>query len=229
MTALRDAKVQSFIKQVESLLSHYNELKLAIHNKKNEASLQNELVVQLSLSISVQWESFIHDLIVAYVLSDSTRALESLEERVRQSIQGKFGAVTVKCFKFCKPTGLNREKIQELYDPKGWNITAQNASDLAKRANELLVGRYAKRFALDAGNAEFYDYVVALRNYLSHRSAGARATLKKTIDGLSEAKNLPLRTNIGKTDFYLKSPATPEQISRVEYIATRLKEIASLL
>jgi hypothetical protein len=229
MSALRDAEVKSFIKRVESLVSHYNELKIAIHNKKNEASLQNELAVQLSISISVQWESFIHDLIVAYVLTDPSRAFEWLENRARKSIEDKFGPVTEKCFTFCQPTGLNKEKIQELLDPKGWNITAHNARELANRSSELLASRYAMRFALDADNSEFYDYVVALRNYLSHRSKGARTTFKNSVNGLSSVKNFPLKTNIGKTDFYLKSLATAKTISRVEYIANRLKEIATIL
>ena len=229
MSALRDQEVKSFIKQVESLVSHYNELKLAIHNKKNEASLQSELAVQLALSISVQWESFIHDLIVAYVLTDPTPAFESLENRARQSIQTKLGNATEKCFEFCKPTGLTREKIQEFLDPKGWNITAGSANQLTSRSNELLASKYAKRFALDQGDSEFYDYIVALRNYLSHRSKGARKTFINLINGLSAAKNVPLKVAVGKTDFYLKSLVTPKKICRVEYIAGRLQEIAKIL
>ena len=87
MSSLRDSEVTGFIGKVDSLISHHRELKIAIHNKRNEASLQSELAIQLALSLSVLWESFIHDILVAYILTDSARALCSLEERVRQSVQ----------------------------------------------------------------------------------------------------------------------------------------------
>lgn len=229
MSTLRDLEVKRFIKQVESLVSHYRELKLAIHNKKNEASLQSELAIQLALSISVQWESFIHDLIIAYVLTDPTPAFESLERKARKSIQDKFGNTTEKCFEFCKPTGLTREKIQEFLDPKGWNITASSASALASRANELLASNYARRFSLSQDDAELFDFVVALRNYLSHKSEGARKTFKNNLSSLSAAGNISLKAVLGRTNFYLKSNVAPVNLSRVEYIAERLKKIAAIL
>ena len=64
---------------------------LAVHNKRNQAALETMLVEQFVMLSVVQWESFINDLIIAYVLMRPNTALKSLRRRIEQSIERKFG------------------------------------------------------------------------------------------------------------------------------------------
>jgi len=132
--SLRQIEVNKFGENINVLLSHHNELKLAIHNKKNEASLGSELVTQFILSVSVLWQSFLHDLFIAYILMDPERAMVSIRSRLSQSIEGKFGVAVANNTHFDTPKSLNRSKIIDLIDPKGWNISVTTADKMFARA-----------------------------------------------------------------------------------------------
>ena len=41
-------------------------------------------------AVSVLWQSFLHDLFIAYILMDPERAMASIRSRLTQSIEGKF-------------------------------------------------------------------------------------------------------------------------------------------
>lgn len=226
--SLRDKEVAKFDIKLSTLISHHKELQLAIHNKKNEASLGNELVTQLTLSVSVLWESFLHDIMIAYILMDPRRTLLSIEERVLKSIEDKFGDTVAKNVSFGSLPNVTRSKLLSLLAQKGWNITSPSASKLSSKANSLLAAPYAIKFSLDPEDSEFYDYIRALRNYLGHNSDGARKVFKDAISNLSESINLPLKANLNQIDAYLKAPAINNK-SRVEYIIDRLKTIANKL
>ena len=225
---LRDKEVAKFDNKLSALLSHHHELKLAIHNKRNEASLKNELVTQLALSLSILWESFLHDLIVSYILMRPHHTLTSLKLRIMQSVEGKFGEAVAKAVAFNSPSSLTRSKLLDLLNQRGWNITAASASKLADKANLLLAAPYAIKFSLDSEDSEFYDYSKGLRNYLGHTSDGAREVFKDTIGNLTETVNMPLKASLNQIASYLKAPAIDNQ-SRVEYIAHRLKTLANKL
>jgi hypothetical protein len=216
-----EKEIDHFDSQVERLLKHHKELKLAIHNKKNEASLQTELVTQFTLQTVVLWESFLSDLVIAYVLKDPKRALDSIKHKLKHSVSTKFGKEVSKCVKFSNPKIISDLKIRGLLDHKGWNITANNAESLSSIANERLASCYAKQFSLSAEDAEFFNYIICLRNYLSHYSAGSRTELRKAINGISRDENKDLKSSFSQIGTYLKH-IIPSNHSRAEYIAERI-------
>lgn len=224
----RDKTVQRFVNQLNELLSHHGELKLAIHNKKNESTLENELVCQFVLQAAVLWESFQSDLLLTYIVMKPSKALKSLETRIRQSVGEKFGKGCRRATNFTRPSRPSRAVLEGLLDHRGWNLTVRNADKLSGRANDLLASRYAKRFSLERKDSEFYNYVVALRNYLSHYSSGARIELKKTIDALSDDSNHSLKAPISVIGRYLKSN-TGNGTTRAELVVERIKDIARKL
>lgn len=225
---LRDSRVDIFKKRLDALLAHHTELKLAIYGKKKEQILHSELAIQLTLQSVVLWEAFLSDLVLAYVEMNPRKALSEIEGRVQQSVTSKFGRVCARCFRFNGPRSVNRRTLARLLDDKGWNITARTASELSSVANNFLVSRYARQFALDPGESEFFVYVVAIRNYLSHQSAGSRAALKVAIAGLSDANNAYFSGTINAIGTYLKT-ATPGGFTRAEIIVTRLRALADRL
>ena len=136
--SLRDTEVQKFNSRLNLLLSHHDELKLAIHNKKNEASLGSELVTQFILSVSVLWQSFLHDLFIAYILMDDSRAMASINTRVFQSVEDRFGVAVAKNIRFETPNSPSRAKIIDLLDPKGWNISVTTSSSFQRGQTNYL-------------------------------------------------------------------------------------------
>lgn len=224
----RDKTVGSFVGQLNDLLSHHVELKLAIHNKRNESTLADELVCQFVLQAAVLWESFQNDLLLTYVEMMPSKALASLESRIRQSVEGKFGKGCRRATTFTRPSSLSRAVLEALLDHRGWNLSSRNADQLSSTANDLLSSRYAKRFSLERKDSEFYNYVIGLRNYLSHYSAGARKELKQRIDALSDISNHPLKAPIGVIGRYLKYD-TGNGTSRAVLVVERIREIAKTL
>ncbi|MFQ5596697.1 MAG: hypothetical protein ACE5GK_01465 [Nitrospiria bacterium] len=225
---LRDTTVRKFTKRIEGLISNHGELKLAIHNKRNEAVLENELVVQFVLQAAVLWESFQNDIILAYIEKSPSKALTSLEERIKQSVEDKFGKSCRRAITFSRPGNLTRTVLASLLDQKGWNISVKDAERLSTNANTLLASRFAKKFSLDRDDSEFYDYAISLRNYLSHYSSDAKSELKKKIGALCEPTNAPLKAQLRTIEGYLKAHGGTAT-TRAVFVVERMKQIAAKL
>jgi hypothetical protein len=63
------------------------------------------------------------------------------------------------------------EKVEELIDPDGYNLTFRSAVDMVKRAKKWLVPKHASGFdALTKGDIAFLDAARSVRNCLAHQS-----------------------------------------------------------
>jgi hypothetical protein len=82
-----------FQKQVTNLLRDYEELLLAIHEKRRHASLATMISEQSVMLIAVLWEAFINDLFVSYVSGDPEQCFRNFKERFYQSNNEKFAGV----------------------------------------------------------------------------------------------------------------------------------------
>ena len=127
-----------------------------------------------------------------------------------------------------EPLKFNYTRDNLLLDTRGWNIAFQNAASLSAKANELLASRFARRFVLNSADSEFFDYVVCLRNFLSHYSSGARRALTEAIDGLTDESNHPLKGQVTHIGPYLKRVRVQHK-TRAEYTVQRLRAIAQTL
>lgn len=215
-----------FAKRVNRAIDYHRELLLAIHGKKRQAALESMLVEQLVLYTAVLWELFINDLILTYLVMSPDTYIGNLSTRVSQSIRERFGPSAAKLTAFDHPKKMSRARIEALVDPKGFNVGAQSAGQLAKRANEVLSAQYAKKFAMSQEDADFTDFLIALRNYLGHRSKASRVHLRSATKGLSGVNaqmNAPFKDVAG----YLKTRVGADQ--RAIVIAQRLVAIASTL
>jgi hypothetical protein len=176
--------VQRFQRRIADVLRDFDELFLAVHQKQRQASLETMVAEQSALLIAVLWETFVNDLLVAYIVQDPQSCLENFESRFRQSITEKFaGASRWVSLEF--PSVLSQTQAERIVDPKGWNLAAASAQGLSELANRHLNAVNGRKFSLEADDRDLIDYLVALRNYLSHRSAGSRL---KFIDALRALK-----------------------------------------
>jgi hypothetical protein len=184
--------VDRFQKRINQTLGYYSELLIAVSGKQRQRALETMLAEQCAMSLAVSWEAFIHDLLIAYVMMNPTTFRNDLEDRVTTSIGDKYGGA-VRWIKFSLPRAPNKPQLIGMIDPKGWNITANSAQELAKRANQLLSAAEAKKFSLDAEDSAFLDYLISIRNYIGHRSKASRIEVTGAIKTMAgTTRNSPL-------------------------------------
>lgn len=219
--------VRKFTKRLKTAVDHHKELMLAVHLKKHQAALETMLAEQFVLNAAVLWEVFLSNLLLAYLSRSPKSYLKSLKQRILQSLKERYGPDAARLAGIKLPRSLSLAKASALVDPKSFNITVTSAEILTKRANELLAAQYAKRFTLPTEDAQLLDFVIALRNYLGHRSSASLQRLKETVAPLS-GTNSQLQANISNVGAYLKARTTGGE-PRSVIIATRLIELGSSL
>jgi hypothetical protein len=220
--------IDRFQKRVDETLGYYSELLLAVTGKKRQAALETMLGEQCAMTLAVSWEAFIHDVLIAYVSLSPAVFKKDLEARLTQSIEDKYGEA-IRWVKFHMPKAPQKSQLVGVIDPKGWNITANSAEDLSKRANQLLPAADAKKFSLDADDSALVDYLIAMRNYLGHRSKASRAALTSAIrDMQGTAQNALLSGNVTTIGAYLKTRVAGAD-TRAHLIGGRIRAISEKL
>lgn len=220
--------VRSFISRIGTSISHHMELVRATDARPRQAALEAMLAEQLAMRVIVQWEAFVHELLIAYVVRDPAKALSSTGLRIRRSTQDKFGAVAAGRTTFSEALPLDRLSAEGLVDPKGENVKATSANLLATVANENLGAQHARKFSLNASDGQFVDFTTALRNYLAHRSTKSWKELIQAKSALTGIENSPLTGSMSSIGTYLRLPHKSAD-SRAVYMAKRLTTLARKL
>jgi len=210
----------------------HEELMLATVGKKRKASLENVLVESFVLTQAIAWESFVHDLVLAYIEDDSSKFCDDLKKRMDSLLRERFGPSATRVFKYQKP---RPSQLPSLADPKGWNITAKNSDDFASLANRLLPAATALKFSLARPDRTFLDFFLSMRNYLSHLSDGARSQLRTAhsrldvVSGTQPSPNLAIAGDLQNVAIFLKSRPPGQTDSRAISICNRVTSIAAQL
>jgi hypothetical protein len=97
-----------------------------------------------------------------------------------------------------------------MVDPDGWNVTADSAETLAKRATQFLSAPYAIKFSLADLDTKFVDLLIAARNYLSHGSTGSLKIMKQRVNEIDAASPL-------------KGQITTESVSKTRPVAAHTR------
>ena len=227
MASASQEVVRKFTKRLQTAVDYHQELMLAVHLKKHQASLETMLAEQFVLNAAVLWEVFLSDLLMAYLVTSPVPYLKSLKQRVLQSVKERFGSDAARFATIKMPKSLSLSKANALADPKNFNVTVNSAEMLTRRANELLAAQHAKRFTLQTDDAQFLDFVIAIRNYLGHRSAASLRRFQETLATLG-GKNASLHATTSNVGAYLKT-RTPAGDPRSVVIGRRLIEVATSL
>ena len=225
MTASAADVTKRFTLRLASLIEYHEELLVAVQGKRRQVALEKMLAEQFAFNIVVLLEGFLSDVLMAYLSTSPQRYSQILKERLTASIKERYGAAASGLVSFKFPREISANTLRKLIDPKQFNLTFPSAEKLSARANELLEAQYARLFTLDAVDAEFLNFTIALRNFLAHRSKSSRATLSQTVSQLSSG-NLtfsPLERDIGA---YLRVRNSGDVCRSVE-IASRIKGIAA--
>lgn len=227
MSAAATQVVKTFQKRLDDGIRHHGALLHAVHEHKRQAALESLLAEQFAFTTTVLWEVFLSNLLKAYVADDPSTFFGDLQARLHESVKSKFGAVAAKHTALSPPPAIPPHRIADWLDPKEWNISVTSATKLATKANQLLPATAAKRFTLSADDAALFDYVIALRNYLAHRSDGSRSEFKASAASLAGA-NADFSGAVAKIDLYLKARVAGGQ-TRAVALAQRLRLLANTL
>ena len=219
--------VAKFTSRLQTAIDYHRELLLAVHGKKRQAALETMLAEQFTFNVVVLWEVFLSDLLLCYLVVSPKRYSGALEEKVLQSIKDRFGVIASNMLNFDFPQHFPMPKARALVDPKQFNITVQSAEYLTNRANELLAAKYARLFTLNPDEAQFVDFLIALRNFLAHRSKSGHANLKASIANLS-GTNITLQATTSNFGTYLKTRDVNND-TRSILIANRVIALANVL
>lgn len=219
--------VRNFRGRLTTAIDHHRELLIAIHLKKREQALATMLAEQFVLSTTVLWEVFLSELLVTYLHESPEGYLISLKRRMLQSAADRYGSGAAKYTRVAFPKKVSRALASTLADPKDFNVTVKSADALASRANEMLAAESARKFTLVADDAQFLEFGIAIRNYLSHRSRASRETLKATIHSLG-GPNADLAGPFPNVGAYLKQK-NPGGDTRALVVANRFVELANKL
>lgn len=190
------------------------------------ADLSRIVAEQFAASVAIKWENFIHDVLVAHVLRSHRKYLKGLEKDVVKLVSEKFGIQCSKglILRFGTPSSVR--DIEPLLNPKGRNITASSGDNLASTANRLLTSSLARKFSLDQEDRIFVDVLLAVRNFLAHRSSAARAALIQAIRRASPVgKNAKLYVSSIQLAEYLSGGCQTGE-RRIKVMFQRVKEIA---
>jgi hypothetical protein len=217
--------VDTFQEAVQNALGHFQELVDAIDTRPRNAALKSMLAEQCAMSLATLWEAFIHELLLTYAAASPKRYFDNTKTRIRQSVSSNFAGATL-YVKFDFPKRPTKELLSKIIDPKGWNIAINSSDALATRANSLLSAAKARKFNIPHDDRVVVDFLIALRNFLAHRSKKSRLELSGRVATiLPSGVNSLLSGSIGSIGAYLKTSSASGK-TRAEIVGSRLIEIS---
>ena len=142
-----------------------------------------KLLVEASLMFAaVRWERFVHELFVAHINRDSKPFGKWVQVAIAQSVKEKRGKVVASHLRVELPKNLSRDSVHDVLDRDGENLTFKTTADLVTRATEWLPAAQAAKFkALTASDLACIDALVAVRNFLAHRSSSSSKTMNDAL------------------------------------------------
>lgn len=230
MRTMDPARVRaSFDAQLVETITFYHTVKDSI---KSDADI-TRLCALTMISAATTWESFLSDLIIAYINRDPSQFAVHLEHAFKEDMSDKQKEIQERYAPFSAPTNVDRTTIASLIDSDGNNITFSNAAALKKGAKRWVSAANLTGInALTSQQVAIINLWVALRNHIAHDSERSRDALKHAVSrgalhgtGLHRAQNA-----IHSPGVYLKSKhRQPAGISRIEEILRHMRLIAAAI
>jgi hypothetical protein len=221
---------KEFAEQLKALSSFYSKGFKAFTSESDRSMLAEHSL----LTAAVLWESFINDLLIAYINRDPTTFKMHLTNSFEAAVEkGKPKVIYdnyVKQVTF--PMHLGKKTIEKLADQDGYNITFPDFRSLSKKVTNWLVPGHANKFtALSARQKATVDAVIALRNHIAHRSTISLDAMNAKLD-VGALHGLGLRrgpNRIHNVGVWLKARPSVNSRMRFETIIRALDRIGGAL
>jgi hypothetical protein len=222
-------EIARFQHSVVQAVKDYIELVTAVAANGRAVAMSTALSEQLARQLTLDWETFMHRLLMTRAHVNAAHLLSDLGSRVKASVNSKFGVDIAARVTFDLTPPATAAEVEGLLDAKGFNVTFKTPDELAQWATTNLAPADAIKHALNPADREFFLFMVALRDYLSHKSASSLDRLKVAAN-LRNAANRDFSvvpTDVVPADVYLRSePPSNPTMPRVICIARRIHQIS---
>lgn len=218
-----------FVSALTDLNSYFDDAAELLSKREGDLSTLSE---QTMMSAAVLWEGFISDLIVAYINRDSSEFENWSTNILQESIKGQRAkSILTEYVTVNFPRHFTKSEIEILLDPNQRNLVFFNYSEMKKMTKKLLFSDHYQCFAaIDSRDGAVINAVIAVRNYLAHRSKSSKKRMNDALfsGGLTRTGLKRGINDIHKVGPYLKAVQTGQR-RRVVIIMERLSAIAEKL
>lgn len=225
---------KDFVSRVDAKKAWFDRIASLTTGTATELTDLNFLCENFLTSVYVEFECLISDLFHGYINNDPKTYLSFIEAAIKSSIGDRYSTWHADHIRFNPPKHINSNQLRTLLDPKNWNITFNNTTELKNRAKDWLIPDHEANFsAISASDLALIDAAHALRNCIAHNSKSSRKVMNTKIKSISSGAACPndeLKitansiNNIGK---YLR--ASTKAGMRAAVYAERIKAIGASL
>jgi hypothetical protein len=135
----------------------------------------------LFVATATLFEGYLSDLFVAYINRDSEKLRGFLISKISIDAEDEYARRAVKHVESSIPH-LSVDRIKEILDPSGYNITFKTTAKMKEAAGTWLSDAdKAHIVGVSAAECAVIDFIKAVRNYLAHRSEAARAKMDEAL------------------------------------------------
>jgi hypothetical protein len=217
----------SFQAQLVRVLGFYNSAKPHLSDADVTILASSTLV-----SAATIWESFVSDLIIAYINRDPSTFAVHLNNALSEGLTDKQKAIKNRYAKFVAPKSIDKATVTELLDGDGNNVTFSSGQTLQDGARRYVAPAHRAGIeGLTVQQLAVMNLWIALRNHIAHDSEKSRKTLKDKVShgtliqfGLHRAVN-----NVLQPGHYLKSLHQVNGTPRIEVILNQMSAIAAAI
>jgi len=219
----------SFDAQITDATNFYHTVKASL----SSAADVTRLSALTMISAATLWESFLSDLVVAYINRDPSQFAVHLQHALNEDLSDKQKQIVNRYAPYKAPTSIDRGTILSLLDDNGNNITFSNAQTLKKGAKRWIsAANIVGINALTGQQIAIINLWISLRNHIAHDSERSRSALQIAVShgalhgtGLHRAQNA-----IHTPGVYLKSKhRQPVGNPRIEEILRHMQQIAAAI
>lgn len=219
----------SFDTQLTQTTAFYHTVKASLASTADLTRLSASTMI----SAATLWESFISDLIVAYINRDPSQFAIHLQHALNDDMSDKQKQIMNRYAPYKAPTSIDRATITSLIDNDGNNITFSSAQALKKGAKRWIIAANMTGInALSGQQMAIINLWISLRNHIAHDSDRSKGALQRAVShgalhgtGLHRAQNA-----IHTPGVYLKSKhRQPIGTPRIEEILNHMQQIAASL
>lgn len=156
-----------FAAGLADVIAFYNAANTVLPGDKNKTLL----VEHTFLAAAVLWESFLSDLLIAYINRNAGRFAVHLKDALETELSPKQREIYSRYTTLAIPQHITKSDVVALIDANGNNITFSNFPAIEAAAAKWLVAAHAARVAgrsnLDKATI---NAAIAIRNHIAHRS-----------------------------------------------------------
>lgn len=183
------------------------------------------------LGASVLLEGYISDLFVTYINKDSSSFVSALTGKMSIESGDETAKRAIALTTLDISTHLTLEKIRDVLDPKGWNVTFSTVADMKQKAGVWLAAPYKERFTLlSRRHSALVSATKAMRNYLAHRSRAAHDTMQTALAHSDLTTGFKRGGNkVHSIGSFLESVPAGKSKTRLAFYISELRDIANHL